>query len=129
MSDSPNSPPKDVEHGGQSPDDEGQMDNQDPHSAGGAGGYEFEVKEQDRWLPIANGKSSSRKSSSNGDLPATPLAPPVFDSSCYIASLLFGHSCLASRLSTRPGGAVLLGLIRMTNLMLTFETLRQLPEL
>lgn len=31
-------------------------DNQDPHSAGGAAGYEFEVKEQDRWLPIANGE-------------------------------------------------------------------------
>lgn len=58
MSDSPQSPPKDVEQGAQSPDDEGQMnDNQDPHSAGGAAGYEFEVKEQDRWLPIANGKS------------------------------------------------------------------------
>ncbi|KAG8420931.1 transcriptional activator hap3 [Metarhizium acridum] len=55
MSDSPQSPTKDVEQGAQSPDDEGQMnDNQDPHSAGGAAGYEFEVKEQDRWLPIAN---------------------------------------------------------------------------
>jgi len=31
-------------------------DPQDPHSSGMA--YEFEVKEQDRWLPIANGKSS-----------------------------------------------------------------------
>ncbi|KAG5926406.1 hypothetical protein E4U42_003353 [Claviceps africana] len=55
MSDSPQSPPKDVEQGAQSPDDEGQMnDNQDPHSVGSAAGYEFEVKEQDRWLPIAN---------------------------------------------------------------------------
>ncbi|KAL7950780.1 histone-fold-containing protein [Trichoderma barbatum] len=55
MSDSPQSPPKDVDQGAQSPDEEGQMnDNQDPHSAGGTG-YEFEgVKEQDRWLPIAN---------------------------------------------------------------------------
>ncbi|QPH01011.1 hypothetical protein C2857_005195 [Epichloe festucae Fl1] len=53
MSDSPQSPPKDVDHGAQSPDD-GMNDNQDPHSAGGAAGYEFEVKEQDRWLPIAN---------------------------------------------------------------------------
>ncbi|KID76832.1 CCAAT-binding protein subunit HAP3, partial [Metarhizium brunneum ARSEF 3297] len=59
MSDSPQSPPKDVEQGAQSPDDEGQMnDNQDPHSAGGAAGYEFEVKEQDRWLPIANAPTS-----------------------------------------------------------------------
>ncbi|KAI1279050.1 histone-fold-containing protein [Xylaria sp. FL0933] len=53
MSDSPQSPPKDVDPGVQSPDDEAQMnDPQDPHAAGLA--YEFEVKEQDRWLPIAN---------------------------------------------------------------------------
>ncbi|KAI1499141.1 nuclear transcription factor Y subunit B-3 [Biscogniauxia marginata] len=53
MSDSPQSPPKDVEPGVQSPDDEAQMnDPQDPHATGLA--YEFEVKEQDRWLPIAN---------------------------------------------------------------------------
>ncbi|KHN96421.1 CCAAT-binding protein subunit HAP3 [Metarhizium album ARSEF 1941] len=62
MSDSPQSPPKDVEQGAQSPDDEGQMnDNQDPHSVGGAAGYEFEVKEQDRWLPIANGRSAKQE--------------------------------------------------------------------
>ncbi|KAF4587743.1 CCAAT-binding protein subunit HAP3 [Ophiocordyceps camponoti-floridani] len=55
MSDSPQSPPKDVDHGAQSPDEEGQMnDNRDPQSAG-LTSYEFEgVKEQDRWLPIAN---------------------------------------------------------------------------
>lgn len=51
------SPPKeaDVEQGVQSPDDpDAQMnDPQDPHASGL--GYEFEVKEQDRWLPIANG--------------------------------------------------------------------------
>ncbi|KAJ2976577.1 hypothetical protein NUW58_g8047 [Xylaria curta] len=53
MSDSPQSPPKDVEPGVQSPDDEVQMDGpQDPHAPGLS--YEFEVKEQDRWLPIAN---------------------------------------------------------------------------
>lgn len=48
------SPPKDdqVEQGVQSGDDgEAQM-NRDPHSSNLA--YEFEVKEQDRWLPIAN---------------------------------------------------------------------------
>jgi hypothetical protein len=53
------SPPKetDVEQGVQSPDDpDAQMnDPQDPHASGLA--YEFEVKEQDRWLPIANGQS------------------------------------------------------------------------
>ncbi|CAM1506595.1 Fc.00g062360.m01.CDS01 [Cosmosporella sp. VM-42] len=54
MSDSPQSPPKDVDQGAQSPDEEAQMDNpQDPHAANLQ--YEFEgVKEQDRWLPIAN---------------------------------------------------------------------------
>ncbi|EPE04742.1 nuclear transcription factor y subunit b-3 [Ophiostoma piceae UAMH 11346] len=51
MSDSPQSNSKDVEQGVQSPDEEPDMnDPQDPHS----GAYEFEVKEQDRWLPIAN---------------------------------------------------------------------------
>lgn len=59
MSDSPQSPPKDVDQGVQSPDEEAQMDqHQDPH-ASNLQGYEFEgVKEQDRWLPIANGRSS-----------------------------------------------------------------------
>jgi len=59
MSDSPQSNPKDVEQGVQSADEEGvQMnDPQDPHASGLA--YEFEVKEQDRWLPIANGMSYS----------------------------------------------------------------------
>ncbi|KAK4136409.1 histone-fold-containing protein [Trichocladium antarcticum] len=53
MSDSPQSNPKDVEQGAPSGDEEAQMnDPQDPHSGGP--GYEFEVKEQDRWLPIAN---------------------------------------------------------------------------
>ncbi|KAG8351374.1 hypothetical protein FVEN_g10537 [Fusarium venenatum] len=55
MSDSPQSPPKEVDQGAPSPDDEAQMnEQQDPQSANTAG-YEFEgVKEQDRWLPIAN---------------------------------------------------------------------------
>lgn len=57
MSDSPQSPPKEVEQGVQSPDEEAQMnDPQDPQAGGLA--YEFEVKEQDRWLPIANGASN-----------------------------------------------------------------------
>ncbi|KAK2072860.1 hypothetical protein P8C59_007190 [Phyllachora maydis] len=43
----------DVEQSAPSPDEEVQMnDPQDPHATGAA--YEFEVKEQDRWLPIAN---------------------------------------------------------------------------
>ncbi|KAL2124573.1 hypothetical protein VTJ04DRAFT_938 [Mycothermus thermophilus] len=54
MSDSPQSNPKEVEQGAPSGDDEAQQmnENQDPHQSGH--GYEFEVKEQDRWLPIAN---------------------------------------------------------------------------
>ncbi|KAK4116416.1 histone-fold-containing protein [Canariomyces notabilis] len=53
MSDSPQSNPKDVEQGAPSPDEEAQMnDPTDPHSSSLT--YEFEVKEQDRWLPIAN---------------------------------------------------------------------------
>jgi histone H3/H4 len=54
MSDSPQSNPKDVEQGVQSADEEVQMSNnpEDPHNAGPYS--EFEVKEQDRWLPIAN---------------------------------------------------------------------------
>lgn len=57
MSDSPQSAPKDVDQGVQSPDGEEQMnETQDPQSAGLT--YEFEVKEQDRWLPIANGTLS-----------------------------------------------------------------------
>ncbi|KAJ4412993.1 transcriptional activator hap3 [Neurospora sp. IMI 360204] len=54
MSDSPQSNSKDVEQGAPSPGEEPQMnDPQDPHSSG-LNQYEFEVKEQDRWLPIAN---------------------------------------------------------------------------
>jgi hypothetical protein len=51
---SPAKSPPDVEQGGvnSGEDPDAQM-NQDPHASGL--GYEFEVKEQDRWLPIANG--------------------------------------------------------------------------
>ncbi|KAF4505165.1 hypothetical protein G6O67_007141 [Ophiocordyceps sinensis] len=55
MSDSPQSPPKDVDHGAQSPDEEGQMNETQDTQSLGLASYEFEgVKEQDRWLPIAN---------------------------------------------------------------------------
>ena len=57
MSDSPQSNPKDVEPGDGAPEDQ-MNDPQDPHSSGLT--YEFEVKEQDRWLPIANGMSYYR---------------------------------------------------------------------
>ncbi|KAK0748201.1 histone-fold-containing protein [Apiosordaria backusii] len=82
MSDSPQSNSKDVEHGAPSPQDEAQMnDPQDPLSSGHA--YEFDVKEQDRWLPIAN---DSRHSSTNGYMssdspPESPEAPRASSSS------------------------------------------------
>lgn len=50
------SPPKDadVEQGGVQSDDPEMNDPQDPNASGLAYS-EFDVKEQDRWLPIANG--------------------------------------------------------------------------
>ena len=57
MSDPPQSPQKDVEQGVPSPENgEPPMDSQDPHNNPPTASYgDFEVKEQDRWLPIANG--------------------------------------------------------------------------
>lgn len=53
------SPPKEpeVERGTQSGDDAEQMEREHPDTQAQGQG-EFEVKEQDRWLPIANGTSS-----------------------------------------------------------------------
>ncbi|KAL8745087.1 MAG: hypothetical protein Q9190_002734 [Brigantiaea leucoxantha] len=60
------SPPKeDVEHGGQSPENSEQMDRGDPEAQARELAYEFEVKEQDRWLPIANGWHNSLASDAN----------------------------------------------------------------
>ncbi|KAK3329353.1 histone-fold-containing protein [Apodospora peruviana] len=88
MSDSPQSNPKDVEQGAPSPDEDAQMnDPQDPHATGQA--YEFEVKEQDRWLPIANdppglasllvclpnSRAYQRASMSHDSSPTSPEAP------------------------------------------------------
>ncbi|KAK0670434.1 histone-fold-containing protein [Cercophora samala] len=83
MSDSPQSNSKDVEHGAPSPDDEAQMnDPQDPLSSGHA--YEFDVKEQDRWLPIANetaAPSSPDGYMSSDSPPESPEAPRASSSS------------------------------------------------
>lgn len=51
------SPPKEteVEQGDPSPDNSDQMDRGDPDAQARDLPFEFEVKEQDRWLPIANG--------------------------------------------------------------------------
>ncbi|KAH8766995.1 CCAAT-binding protein subunit HAP3 [Hyaloscypha finlandica] len=74
---SPAKSPPDVEQGGvnSGEDPDAQM-NQDPHASGL--GYEFEVKEQDRWLPIANGygvtavTSSIMSHDSSSHSPETP---------------------------------------------------------
>ncbi|MCJ1382813.1 hypothetical protein MMC17_005926 [Xylographa soralifera] len=51
------SPPKEteVEQGDPSPDNSDHMDRGDPDAQARDLAFEFEVKEQDRWLPIANG--------------------------------------------------------------------------
>ena len=55
MSASPPTKELNVDPGAQSPDDESMS--RDPDAQQQGLGYEFEVKEQDRWLPIANGGS------------------------------------------------------------------------
>lgn len=73
-------PPKNdgVEPAPQSPDDsEPHMDREAQETQAQGLGYEFEVKEQDRWLPIANGASISRL-----PLSADLRAPAVPSASC-----------------------------------------------
>lgn len=48
-------PKKDGVEPPQSPDDDQHMDRTAEDTQAQGLGYEFEVKEQDRWLPIANG--------------------------------------------------------------------------
>lgn len=47
-----------VEVGAQSPDEQEHMDRDQPEPSQQPPVFDFEVKEQDRWLPIANGESS-----------------------------------------------------------------------
>ena len=69
-------------------------------------GHEVEVKEQDRWLPIANGKSSSRR------FPLPPLLTCISQRCCdwrlllpiqprLISSLPYQNLCLAGTYSCR----------------------------
>lgn len=96
MSDSPQSPPKDVDHGAQSPDEEGQMNETQDTQSLGLASYEFEgVKEQDRWLPIANGKSPPPFEPGR-DLPSTP----VFS---YISLACPSGASHGSRFVNQPG--------------------------
>lgn len=50
-----------VEVGAQSPDEQEHMDRDQPEPSQQPPVFDFEVKEQDRWLPIANGESSSSR--------------------------------------------------------------------
>ena len=114
MSDS-QSPTKDVDQGAQSPEDEGQMnDTHDPQAAG-LGGYEFEgVKEQDRWLPIANGRSSQL----HHRVVICPSRAPS------LQPCIVGPPCLTIR-QRRLSHPAPPRLTNSMNLMLTFATLLQ----
>jgi hypothetical protein len=57
----------------QSPDDEAHMDREGADAQAQGLGYEFEVKEQDRWLPIANGAYTLPCPRLLFDLRAAPL--------------------------------------------------------
>ncbi len=71
-------------------------DPQDPHSSGLT--YEFEVKEQDRWLPIANGMSALFPFSIMIRVPVRPL--PSLDLRCMAAVAL--APALASKNKPAP---------------------------
>lgn len=98
MSDSPQSHTKEVEQGAPSGDEEAQMnDPQDPHSTGLS--YEFEVKEQDRWLPIANGMLLFSSIASDC------LLSPVLSLTMIRVRLWWPspiNACAWARMATRP---------------------------
>lgn len=74
------SPPKDTDIEHQSGEEEGDMSRTEDAQLGGLG--DFEVKEQDRWLPIANGWSSFI-------IHVSPQVPPTHDGpdACVTLSL------------------------------------------
>lgn len=75
-------PDQDVEHAAPSPDNnenenqEGESGMNNPDEPLGELGYDFEVKEQDRWLPIANGKCDPRHSIDLRFCSALVASPP-----------------------------------------------------
>ena len=85
----------------QSPDEEQPMDRNAEETQAQGLGYEFEVKEQDRWLPIANGTSASLASSLHFDLRSLPSHLHV-DGLLSCASLM--PACLQSRVSASNHG-------------------------
>jgi hypothetical protein len=79
-------PKKDGVEPPQSPDDDQHMDRNAEDTQAQGLGYEFEVKEQDRWLPIANGAY----------LPRPPPVPAV--------ALFCPQHCPSARRSIAPAG-------------------------
>jgi hypothetical protein len=89
------SPPKDadVEPGDPTPENSEHMDRGDADSATRDTQYnELDVKEQDRWLPIANGKSSYPR-----------FQFPVFPLSCLISLIQLAQKLRMFPLSSTHG--------------------------
>lgn len=78
------SPPKeqDVEQNAQSGEDENPMD-REQEGAQGQGLGDFEVKEQDRWLPIANGWFCPSPSHTS-PFPCLDLSAPLRDTAACV---------------------------------------------
>lgn len=90
-------PPKEVEAEAESPDND-QMDRNEGAQEQGA--FDFDIKEQDRWLPIANGASASH----------APPAVPSFPLIRALSYLLHVDECRARPLlqsSAKPSTLVL----------------------
>lgn len=86
MSEPAQSPPKDVDQAAQSPEDDGQL-NEEVQVA-----MEYEgVKEQDRWLPIANGMYSSFCSYLAVSFPLAVVATSPLISLVYPLRRLIAH--------------------------------------
>ena len=86
----------------QSPDENDPRDMNAEETQAQGLGYEFEVKEQDRWLPIANGTSISLACSLRFDLRKVSL-PPARRSNgrcCMSTYPPIARLCVESRPST-----------------------------
>ncbi|KAF9699730.1 hypothetical protein EKO04_002149 [Ascochyta lentis] len=70
-------PKKDGVEPPQSPDDDQHMDRNAEDTQAQALGYEFEVKEQDRWLPIANAAAMSSSSPHSSSPLNASKSPPT----------------------------------------------------
>ena len=90
-----------VEAGAQSP--EADVMDQDPEAIAHAMGYEFEVKEQDRWLPIANGACRPALALA---LPCPSLAPAL---RCCRSLAPAGIACAGYQAFMRLSGQIRCG--------------------